>query len=196
MWFDTGNSVPPSRLPDLVYATKEDLTKHGIVNTIIGHVGDGMFLRTLAKGGLLTHELDHAGNFHSLLLFQNEEELVKARAAVKRMVKRALELEGTCTGENGVGLGKREFLVEELGEGTVELMKTVKKAIDPHNLFNPGKAGANLSRPICALRSSLTVSSCTPTSPRLRRTRCLSENLWYQWRRCVLVYRYPCALSV
>ena len=89
------------------------------------------------------HESDRAGNFHSLLLFRNEEELVKARAAVKRMVKRALELEGTCTGEHGVGLGKREFLVEELGEGTGELMKTVKKAVDPHNLFNPGKASAN-----------------------------------------------------
>ncbi|KAM5538581.1 hypothetical protein V8D89_007610 [Ganoderma adspersum] len=117
--WSTDVCVPPSRLPDLVYATKEDLTKHGIVNTIVGHVGDG--------------------NFHSLLLFRNDEELVQARAAVKRMVKRALALEGTCTGEHGVGLGKREYLIEELGEGTVELMKTVKKAIDPHNLFNPGK---------------------------------------------------------
>ncbi|PIL22975.1 hypothetical protein GSI_15672 [Ganoderma sinense ZZ0214-1] len=117
--WSTDVCVPPSRLPDLVYATKADLTEHGIVNTIVGHVGDG--------------------NFHSLLLFRNDEELVKARAAVKRMVKRALELEGTCTGEHGVGMGKREYLIEELGEGTVELMKTVKKAIDPHNLFNPGK---------------------------------------------------------
>ena len=74
------------------------------------------------------------------MLFRNDEELAEARAAVKRMVIRALELEGTCTGEHGVGLGKREYLVQELGEGTVELMKTVKKAIDPHNLFNPGKA--------------------------------------------------------
>lgn len=61
------------------------------------------------------------------------------------MVKRALALEGTCTGEHGVGLGKREYLIEELGEGTVELMKTVKKAIDPHNLFNPGKVSAKQS---------------------------------------------------
>jgi hypothetical protein len=55
------------------------------------------------------------------------------------MVHRAIALDGTCTGEHGVGVGKKEYLVEELGEGTVELMRTVKKAIDPLNLFNPGK---------------------------------------------------------
>ncbi|KAI0755394.1 FAD-linked oxidase-like protein [Daedaleopsis nitida] len=117
--WSTDVCVPPSRLPDLVYATKEDLEAHGIVNTIVGHVGDG--------------------NFHALLLFQNEEELQRAHDAVGRMVKRAIALDGTCTGEHGVGIGKREYLYEELGEGTVELMKTIKRAMDPLNLFNPGK---------------------------------------------------------
>ena len=80
-----------------------------------------------------------SGNFHALLLFTNDEELDKARAAVARMVHRAIALDGTCTGEHGVGMGKRDYLYEELGEGTVELMKTIKKAVDPLNLFNPGK---------------------------------------------------------
>ncbi len=55
------------------------------------------------------------------------------------MIHRALALDGTCTGEHGVGIGKRDYLREELGAGTVALMKTIKKAIDPLNLFNPGK---------------------------------------------------------
>lgn len=63
----------------------------------------------------------------------------KVRQLVKKMVKRAIALEGTCTGEHGVGIGKREYLYEELGYGNVELMKKIKRTIDPHNLFNPGK---------------------------------------------------------
>ena len=74
-----------------------------------------------------------------MLLFENDAQLEAARAAVGRMVKRAIALDGTCTGEHGVGIGKKEYLYEELGEGTVELMKTIKRAVDPLNLFNPGK---------------------------------------------------------
>jgi D-lactate dehydrogenase (cytochrome) len=59
--------------------------------------------------------------------------------AVRRLVLRAIALDGTCTGEHGVGVGKKEYLIEELGVGTVELMREIKKAIDPLNLFNPGK---------------------------------------------------------
>lgn len=88
-------------------------------STIVGHVGDG--------------------NFHALILFKDEEELRNVGAAVHRLVHRAIQMDGTCTGEHGVGVGKTEYLVEELGEDTVELMKTVKNAIDPLNLFNPGK---------------------------------------------------------
>jgi D-lactate dehydrogenase (cytochrome) len=128
-------SVPVSRLPQLVYETKQDLSRVGITSTIVGHVGDG--------------------NFHALLLFRTDEEYEIAKGAVHRMVKRAIALDGTCefmsaygyislnrtqgTGEHGVGLGKKEYLVEELGLGTVELMKTIKRAIDPLGLFNPGK---------------------------------------------------------
>ncbi|KAI0061432.1 FAD-binding domain-containing protein [Artomyces pyxidatus] len=111
--------VPISQLPELVYQTQQDLEQSGIKYTMVGHAGDG--------------------NFHTLMLFKTDEELVTVRRLVHRMVERAIALDGTCTGEHGVGVGKKEFLVEELGEGTVKLMKTIKRAIDPHGLFNPGK---------------------------------------------------------
>ncbi|KAI0080145.1 hypothetical protein K474DRAFT_1638149 [Panus rudis PR-1116 ss-1] len=117
--WSTDVCVPVSHLPQLVYETKKDIESSGIVSTIVGHVGDG--------------------NFHALLLFKTEEELAVIRQLVHRMVERAISLDGTCTGEHGVGIGKREYLHEELGAGTVELMKTVKRSIDPLNLFNPGK---------------------------------------------------------
>ena len=72
-------------------------------------------------------------------MFTSDEDMGKVKGIVKRMVKRAIALGGTCPGEHGVGIGKREYLYEELGEGTVELMKNIKRTIDPHNLFNPGK---------------------------------------------------------
>lgn len=126
-----------------MYETKKDLSSHGLLAPIVGHAGDG--------------------NFHSQILFKTDAELVVAKEAVKRMVQRAIALDGTCTvspmksfsymsepisqGEHGVGIGKREFLVEELGAGTVELMKTIKKTLDPLGLFNPGKVSkrGNLS---------------------------------------------------
>ncbi|KAK1223216.1 D-lactate ferricytochrome c oxidoreductase [Marasmius sp. AFHP31] len=111
--------VPVSRLPELVYSTKKDLADAGLRSTIVGHVGDG--------------------NFHALILFKNDQELKSVEDAVHRLVHRAIALDGTCTGEHGVGVGKKEYLIEELGEGTVELMRTVKEAVDPLNLLNPGK---------------------------------------------------------
>lgn len=117
--WSTDVCVPVSKLPELVEETKKDLAGIGLKTTIVGHVGDG--------------------NFHALLLFKSVEERERAHQAVKRMVKRAIALDGTCTGEHGVGIGKKEYLVEELGEGTVQLMKTIKKTLDPLNLFNPGK---------------------------------------------------------
>jgi len=80
-----------------------------------------------------------AGNFHAQLLFNSDGNMVKVKELVKGMVKRAIALGGTCTGEHGVGIGKREYLYEELGYGTVELMETIKRTIDQYNLFNPGK---------------------------------------------------------
>jgi D-lactate dehydrogenase (cytochrome) len=91
--------VPVSRLPQLVRETKEDLANAGLRSTIVGYVGDG--------------------NFHALILFKPEE--LKATAnAVHRLVERAISLDG---GEHGVGVGKKEYLTTELGEGTVELMR-------------------------------------------------------------------------
>ncbi|KAJ7738060.1 FAD-binding domain-containing protein [Mycena maculata] len=111
--------VPVSKLPELVLETKKDLQRSGLAYSMAGHVGDG--------------------NFHALLLFTTDEELEAVKAAVHRMVERAIALDGTCTGEHGVGISKREFLVEELGAGTVGLMKAIKSTIDPLGLFNPGK---------------------------------------------------------
>ncbi|KAF8836756.1 FAD-linked oxidase-like protein, partial [Paxillus ammoniavirescens] len=99
--------------------TKEDLAKAGLKSTIVGHVGDG--------------------NFHALILFGDEKELKSVSEAVHRLIHRAIEMDGACISEHGFGIGKTEYLVKELGEDTMELMKTVKRAIDPLNLFNPGK---------------------------------------------------------
>ncbi|KAF8964963.1 FAD-linked oxidase-like protein [Flammula alnicola] len=111
--------VPVSKFLELIYETKKDLDQVGLVSTIVGHVGDG--------------------NFHTLPLFKMDEELEIARKAASRIVHRVIALDGTCTGEHGVGLGKKQYLTEELGQGTVDLMKTVKRSIDPLGLFNPGK---------------------------------------------------------
>ncbi|WRT65326.1 uncharacterized protein IL334_002269 [Kwoniella shivajii] len=116
--------VPISRLPRLVRETTEDFEKRGITACHFGHVGDG--------------------NVHSLALFSNDEELAVVEHAVHDMVERAIKLDGTCTGEHGVGVGKIGYLPMELGEGTVNLMETVKRTIDPHNLFNPGKIYPNI----------------------------------------------------
>ncbi|KAF9553236.1 hypothetical protein CPC08DRAFT_673450 [Agrocybe pediades] len=111
--------VPVSNLPLLIHQTKADIARTGLVSTIVGHVGDG--------------------NFHALILFRTEEEMKVAKELVSRMVRRAIELDGTCTGEHGVGIGKKQYLVEELGEGTVGLMKSIKNTLDPLGIFNPGK---------------------------------------------------------
>ncbi|KAK8861219.1 hypothetical protein IAR55_002038 [Kwoniella newhampshirensis] len=111
--------VPISKLPTLVRETTEDFEKRGITACHFGHVGDG--------------------NVHSLALFSNDEELAVVEHAVHDMVERAIRLEGTCTGEHGVGVGKIDYLPTELGEGTVNLMETVKRTLDPSNLMNPGK---------------------------------------------------------
>jgi D-lactate dehydrogenase (cytochrome) len=99
------------------------------------------------------------GNFHALLLFKDTTEFEVVKAAVHRMVERAQALEGTCksnviesqslyffctqissgTGEHGVGIGKKEYLETELGQGTVQVMKEIKRTIDPLNIMNPGK---------------------------------------------------------
>ena len=80
-----------------------------------------------------------AGNFHTQLLFTLDDDMAKVKGLIKGIVKHAIALGGTCTGEHGVGIGKREYLYEELGYGMVKLMKRIKRTINLYNLFNPGK---------------------------------------------------------
>ncbi|KAI9171675.1 D-lactate dehydrogenase [Paramyrothecium foliicola] len=111
-------AVPMSRLPQLIEETKEDIRKSGLKGSIVGHVGDG--------------------NFHSILLYSDAQRQ-KAETVVHRMVKRAVEMEGTVTGEHGVGLVKRDYLPHELGETTVDTMRQIKKALDPLCILNCDK---------------------------------------------------------
>jgi len=113
--------VPISRLADCIDATRQDLAASFIEAPLVGHVGDG--------------------NFHLLMVvdLDSSEEVAEAERLHDRLVHRALEMEGTCTGEHGIGLGKRKFLVAEHGEAAVETMRTLKRALDPGCLFNPGK---------------------------------------------------------
>ena len=112
--------VPISSLAECITETKKELEQSAIPATILGHVGDG--------------------NFHVVFSIDPNapEEMVEVEAINKRLVKRALDMDGTCTGEHGIGLGKQDCLVDELGDA-VDMMRLIKRAIDPQNLFNPGK---------------------------------------------------------
>ena len=112
--------VPISRLADCIAETKADLAKSSIPSALAGHVGDG--------------------NFHLIFMIDpnRPEEIAEASRLNDRMVERALAMDGTCTGEHGVGYGKMDFLNAEHG-GAVEVMAAIKRAIDPDNLMNPGK---------------------------------------------------------
>jgi D-lactate dehydrogenase (cytochrome) len=112
--------VPISRLAECITETKKDLEGATIPAPILGHVGDG--------------------NFHVVFVIDpaRPEEAAEAQRLNTRMVERALSMDGTCTGEHGIGLGKQDWLVRELGDA-VDVMRAVKRAIDPDNLFNPGK---------------------------------------------------------
>ncbi len=113
--------VPISRLAECILDTRRDLDVSGIRAPIMGHVGDG--------------------NFHVTLTFDPADpaELAGCRALHDRLVRRALAMGGTCTGEHGIGYGKQDYLVEEHGEEAVEVMRAVKRALDPLNILNPGK---------------------------------------------------------
>jgi D-lactate dehydrogenase (cytochrome) len=112
--------VPISRLAQCIAETEADLKASFLQTGMVGHVGDG--------------------NFHVDFLIDpaKPEEMAEARRLNDRMVMRALAMDGTCTGEHGVGSGKIDFLLAEHGEG-VALMRTLKKAFDPDNILNPGK---------------------------------------------------------
>jgi D-lactate dehydrogenase (cytochrome) len=113
--------VPISRLAECVSATQQDIEAAGLIAPIVGHVGDG--------------------NFHVLPLvdMENAEEIEAAKAFVERLVLRALDMEGTCTGEHGVGQKKMKYLEAEHGPEALDLMRALKRAIDPTNIMNPGK---------------------------------------------------------
>jgi D-lactate dehydrogenase (cytochrome) len=112
--------VPISRLAECMLATREDIERSELTVCIVGHVGDG--------------------NFHLLILIDpaDSTEIAQARALHDRMVMRALALEGTCTGEHGIGTGKVAFLQAELGDA-VGVMQQLKRALDPDDIMNPGK---------------------------------------------------------
>jgi D-lactate dehydrogenase (cytochrome) len=113
--------VPISRLAECVVETEADLKASALPCPIVGHVGDG--------------------NFHVAILIDPDkpEEIDEAERLNHRIVQRAIRMDGTCTGEHGVGLHKMDFLVEEHGADTVDTMRAIKHALDPHNLMNPGK---------------------------------------------------------
>lgn len=112
--------VPISRLAECVAATQADIREHGFLAPIVGHAGDG--------------------NFHVLLLFNDKDaaDVEKAEAFLERLNGRALAMEGTCTGEHGVGQGKISYLEQELASA-LPAMRAIKAGLDPDNIFNPGK---------------------------------------------------------
>ncbi len=112
--------VPISRLAECIMETKRDIEESGLIAPIVGHAGDGNFH--------LVFVVDHS----------DPDEERRAQELHERMVMRALEMEGTCTGEHGIGHGKLDFLIAEHGEA-VSVMRTIKKALDPDNIMNPGK---------------------------------------------------------
>jgi D-lactate dehydrogenase (cytochrome) len=113
--------VPISRLAECILDTKADCEQNGMIHSIIGHVGDG--------------------NFHVVLMVDPHDpaDVARAEAVNERMVARAIAMDGTCTGEHGVGMHKIEFLVQEHGENAIDMMRTLKHAFDPKNIMNPGK---------------------------------------------------------
>jgi D-lactate dehydrogenase (cytochrome) len=119
--FTTDVCVPISALADCVTAAQADIAEHQLTAPIVGHVGDG--------------------NFHVCVLVDpnDADDVARAEAFHGRLVERALGHGGTCTGEHGVGYGKTRFLTAEHGRAGVEMMRAVKRALDPEGIFNPGK---------------------------------------------------------
>ena len=112
--------VPISRLAECIVETERDIAETGLIAPIVGHVGDG--------------------NFHvSPLIDRNQpKEIEVLEAFIARLNERAIAMDGTCTGEHGIGQGKMKFLELELGTG-VDVMRAIKRALDPDNILNPGK---------------------------------------------------------
>jgi len=121
--FATDVCVPISRLAECVTQTQADLAANNLYGPIVGHVGDG--------------------NFHVVLYCDRNdaEEFARVKQVYGRMIERAIDMGGTCTGEHGIGMGKRGYLEKEHG-GALGFMQAVKRALDPQNIMNPGKNAA------------------------------------------------------
>ncbi|HUP08615.1 MAG TPA: FAD-linked oxidase C-terminal domain-containing protein, partial [Caldimonas sp.] len=117
----TDTCVPISRLAEAVTAASEAAEAAGLMHYIVGHVGDG--------------------NFHLAYLVDPNvpEERATAEQLNEELVRRAQSMDGTCTGEHGIGLHKMDFLANETGTGSIDVMRTLKRALDPKNILNPGK---------------------------------------------------------
>jgi D-lactate dehydrogenase (cytochrome) len=122
--FTTDTIVPISKLADAILGAQQDVAASGLNAAMVGHVGDG--------------------NFHCLIIVPNEPGgMERAWALDRKIVARALALGGSCSGEHGVGLGKREFLEQEHGAETMAVMRQVKAGLDPRGILNPGKLFLN-----------------------------------------------------
>jgi len=113
--------VPISRLADCVTETQRDIAEHNLLAPIVGHVGDGNF---------------HVGLMVDL---DDREEVARVEAFLERLVERALAMDGTCTGEHGIGQGKMKYMQAEHGEEALAAMRAIKRALDPLDIMNPGK---------------------------------------------------------
>jgi D-lactate dehydrogenase (cytochrome) len=113
--------VPISRLAECVTQSQRDLEDNRLVAPLVGHVGDG--------------------NFHLLLMIDqtDADELKRAHGFLERLAERALAMDGTCTGEHGIGQGKMKYLPVEHGEPALDAMRAIKRALDPLDIMNPGK---------------------------------------------------------
>ena len=113
--------VPLSRMADCVEETRADMDAHGIPGTIQGHVGDG--------------------NFHAIPLVDpaNPEECARMEAFLDRLAARAHAAGGTCSGEHGIGQGRRKHMLAEHGQAALGIMQAIKRALDPLGIMNPGK---------------------------------------------------------
>ena len=117
----TDTCVPISHLAECVTQASLDAEAAGMQHYIVGHVGDGNF---------------HIAYLIDPMIPAERETAERLNDAV---VQRAIRLDGTCTGEHGIGLHKQGFLIDEAGAGTVAMMRTLKRALDPKNIMNPGK---------------------------------------------------------
>ncbi|GFO30436.1 lactate dehydrogenase d [Plakobranchus ocellatus] len=119
--YSTDVCVPITNLPEIVTKTKEMVKEANVLGPIVGHVGDGNFH--------IFFPVDHS----------DKETFKKVYDISHRMALLAMDLNGTCTGEHGIGMGKRDLLIAEVGEETLGAMKQIKATFDPNNIMNPGK---------------------------------------------------------